>query len=759
MVVMLIVAGPAGCGPTTTDNSNDNTAANENGNDNGSVDGNDNSTDDANANTSDDGTGDISTDVTVETLTVAAGETINVRDDAVITVTGDATVDGTLSAESSRLTLIVGGDLTLGGTLTSASANGNDVDDTAGFTAQPTGVQVVVNGTLTMTENTVIQTDGHIVMTDDSDVLSQTPEQLFDEVEDLSADDETLSTFVPLPPDHEDFDDGGGQFAKSRHRAGTLPPITISGTWPNAGDPVPPGDRPVVVFRFNGNRDLDLTNWTVNSPSAPDGDDADPNMGTAPRPGKNGLRLNIWNNGGPINANNVVFNLADGGNGGDDSSACGTATGADGGKSGNFRMTASGGINFNGPVTINPGVSGSGGAATVTQGAAGAAGCPGADGDGADATGGRGAANTKRLRVRGTVNGLNNLTMGDLLAGDGGDATATACNGGDGIACCDGGPGGDATATGGAGGDASLNVGTLPINVGDVFGGDGGAATGTGGTGGNGGDCKFLDAGDGGDGGAATATSGAGGNASGGGIALGGDSGDASATGGNGGNGGDSGFGTPGAGGGAGAGTATSSAAGTGSQGGTVGAAAGNPGNPGNPGGAMAVTLWCVPVLNFVMQDPGPIDPGLRMGPVLSEDESTEVGQIEIEFVDTGTEFNYQLSNEEPPNVGIGDGRLDIIVDSLQLADGEAGVIGGIRVVPLLGFNISPERPLQVTAVDAEGQVLGTYNFEEIPNNVSVTEPQALEALFEVEASVAVFQIAVPFDAFVTIDRIYLLDP
>ncbi len=697
----------------------------------------------------------IAKDTTLERLDLAAGQTLTLMNNAELTVTGDAMIAGSLESEG-RLLLRVGGDLSIDGTLVSVDMTGADTPDDSALGEHPVGVFVVVEGELTMSDSSAIQTSGNVLITDDESMLEETPGDLFDEVEDVSGDD--LSTFVPLPDDNPAFDGGAARaMVAPRHATGGLP-INISGVWPRAGDPVPAGDRPVIIFRFNGNRVVNLTNWTVNGPPAPDGRDADPANNVTPRNGKNGMRLNIRNNGGPINLNNVVLSLTDGGDGGSDSSACGSATGRDGGKSGNMRMAASGGINLNGPVTINPGKSGNGGDATVTKGAAGGAGCPGADGADGTATGGNGADNKKRIFVRGTVNGLANLTIGDLVAGDGGSATAEACDGGDGIACCNGGDGGAAEATGGKGGDASLNIGSLPITTGGVVGGDGGEADATGANGGNGGDCKFADAGDGGAAGMAVADSGAGGNATGGG-AVGGDSGDASSTGGDGGNGGDSGFGAPGAGGALGTASASAADPGSGDTDGTTGAEDPTNGTMGAGGGALPVTILCIPLPVFVAAVPSPIPPGVYAGPILDESEENELGQISIEFVDTQTESNYQIG-QNPDHIGIGDGQLDIVVDSLKLMDAETGIVGGIRIVPVQGFGITPEAPLQVTALDARGEILGMQQFGEIPQNpAETTAPQVLEALFQVDQSVAVFQISAPFATFVTIQRIYLLDP
>ena len=129
------------------------------------------------------------------------------------------------------------------------------------------------------------------------------------------------------------------------------------------------------------------------------------------------MRLNIWNNSGAINiVNNVTLNLPAGGDGGAATADCADATGGNGGTSGNFRMTASGGIDLSsGTLTLNAGKGGDGGKATVVEGAAAASGCPGEDGDTATATGGIGADNKKRLYAKGNVSGIENVTIGPII--------------------------------------------------------------------------------------------------------------------------------------------------------------------------------------------------------------------------------------------------------------------------------------------------------------------------------------------------------
>ena len=713
----------------------------------------------------------ITEDTTLETLILAAGETLTVENGAVLRVTGDSTIDGTIEALDGLLTLILEGAATINGTLKSTAGDSALGDDDS-LSDQPFGINLIVgDGEVTIGEDAIFDTSGNLVVSDDETVLDMTPGEFFDQVEDVASDE--MTTLVPLPPDDPAFDEASqpapNQKIARQQSGASLPPILIQGTWPPAGVASPPGDKSVIIFRFNGNRTLNLGNWTVNGPPAPNGDDDDAsaNPGNAGNGGngKNGMRLNVWNNGGPINVvGAVVFNLADGGDGGEASSVCGDATGGDGGKSGNFRMTASGGIDLtNGTLVINPGLSGNGGAATVTKGAAGAAGCPGAMGDGGEATGGNGADNNKRIYVRGNVTALANISLGFLIAGDGGAATSEACDGGPGIACCDGGPGGNAGATGGNGGGASLNVGGFPITVSTVFAGDGGTATATGGNGGPGGDCKFFDAGDGGDGGAAEATGGSGGDASNtAGPSVGGNGGDASGTGGDGGSGGDSGFGTPGAGGDLGTGTANAGPAGAGGTAGTAGEADGSDGGPGAAGGALAVRLFCLP-FGFLVDGSGVVDPGPHQGPVFADDNTTEIGDVTIDLAGTTLESQL-LSNSNPVDqLGLQSGAmLTIDVSSLNLTDGtEAGEIGGIRIEPLFGNGVDEANPLVVQALDANGEVLDQQNVTSLADNfANPSQAESVDVLFNLNGAVVDrFQLTTPPNSFVTLIRIYILDP
>jgi len=704
-------------------------------------------------------------DTTLPSLTVPAGTTSKIVNNAVLTITGDAAIDGVLFAESGRITLKVAGDLTINGTIRVNDPDADAADESA-LNDQPTGIFIVIGGgALTFGAGAVLNSNGPIVVTDDETQLTRTPMDFFDEVEDVASD--ALPTFVPLPPDNPAFNESGPPKVSIAPilQGGVLGPVTVTGTWPPAGAAPPPGDRPILILRFNGNRVLNIDNWMVNGPPAPPRDPADqsanPGSDAKGAKGKDGLRLSIHNNGGPINiVNNVVLNLTDGGDAGDATAVCATATGESGGNSGNFRMTAAAGIDITrGTLTINPGRGGRGGAAFVDPGEPGAAGCPGATGRSGTAIGGKGGDNTKRLFVRGNVVGLENVIIGLLSGGDGGLADVETCDGGPGLPCCDGGPGGAATATGGAGGNASLSVSGLPVTTGLVSGGDGGDATAEGGYGGDGGDCKLEDGGNGGAGGAGSATGGAGGTASndGAGGAMGGNGGDATAEGGDGDDGGDSGLGAPGNGGAGGTADANPGAGGAATTAGSAGNPTETEGENGADGGEIIVVLYCFD-FGFLGDGAGSVEPGTYAAPVFDSSGAMQLGTVNVTLVDEPGAI-YARSGDPVQHVGIGGGTLVIDVSSLQL-ETPSGVISGLQIAPLYGTNISLERPLEVEALNGDGSTIDSRSFDQVPDNSATTDnPHPLNAEFDVDESVATFQIVVPPETFVTIIRVYLVDP
>lgn len=242
----------------------------------------------------------------------------------------------------------------------------------------------------------------------------------------------------------------------------------------------------------------------------------DPAPGPATETGANGrkgLTLNVRTNGKMTFRGVTTWNLMDGGDGqcAVVTGAGATATGGNGGKSGNMKARAGGGFDFSaGSLLINPGVGGSGGCAVAT-GIDGVVGCPGTPGFSAVATGGDGGENRKKMTVRG-FDPTDNISMGPLTGGIGGDATATGGKGGDGQdgpPGCDGGLGAPASATGGKGGNVSYSYsGPGAIAAPILTGGDGGDSISDSGRGGHGGDWIPFNGGSGANGGDSTAVGG-----------------------------------------------------------------------------------------------------------------------------------------------------------------------------------------------------------------------------------------------------------
>jgi hypothetical protein len=699
------------------------------------------------------------TDTTVDDLVINAGATVFLDNSAVLTVTNDAIIDGRLEARDGALNLLVGGNLSVNGTFRSQhSAPPTQAPSTAVDQAQ-SGIYVVATE-MEWGPSAVVSSNGNVVITDDVNELSRTAEDFFDEVDTVDPAG-TIPTLVPLPPTDPVFPAPRVTDTPLPPAGVAAMPIVIKGTYDYSAAP---GDKPIMVFRFNGNHTVLIDTLNVTGPPGVPGDDddnsADPNdegMDAQGGNGRNGMNLNIWNNNGPINiVGPVVFNLSDGAPGGEATAVCAKATGGDGGKSGNFRMSAAGGIDMtNGAVVMNPGRGGDGGKAEVTVGMPGASGCPGQDGASGEAVGGNGADQKKRLYARGNVAGLQNLTVGNSRAGDGAEAICGACNGGQGDPCCAGGGGGQAKATGGKGGDATLDITGLPVTTSGVQGGNGGDATAGGATGGDGGDCKFGPGGNGGSGGAADAASGDGGSASAAGGAggdVGGNSGNATATGGNGGAGGDG--NGPGTGGTKGTATATAGAAGTGGTSGTQGTTDATDGTDGPNGNPVTLFFWC---FNYGFLPDGSIIPGVYGGTLFDRQSTAPVGSMDIEFLPGG---EYFKQSAPVGHIGYGPGAVDYRVDSIQLTQGEPGEVGGIEIAPLSGPGITPGNPLVVEALNGQGQAVDTQMIGNIPDNQGDPQnPVSFPVFFNTSETIVIIRVTVPSGAFVTFISIYIIDP
>lgn len=682
----------------------------------------------------------------VDSLTVDSGksQTLDTPD---VMISGDCTIDGTLNAPGPRMLLTVGGDLTLNGTLNAAggAARAVNSDPNTPLRMQEKGIYLVVKGKVTIGDNAQLNTDGNVLVTDDETQLDRTVHEAFAEADSASGD---LPTIVPLPPDDPAFSRAGDWFEAPTRQATLV--ATLGGRWNLSGLP---GDEPVVLVRFNTpDLELRLRNLELTGPQGTNGQtvdhsaDADQaDQDAKGGDGKRGMNLNIWNNSGPIKVvGRTVLNLPAGGDGGDAVAVCAKATGGNGGQPGNFRMTAAGGIDLTaGSLLITPGRGGHGGEAVATSYAA-ADGCPGEDGCDVTATGGKGADNQKRLSARGTVSGLANITIGQVSAGYGGDATATGGYAGSGAECCDGGQGGDGTATGGAGGDASIAVTGLPAATVGATGGPGGVATATGGDGGDGGDCKVIQGGSAGAGGKATATGGAGGLGSTGGRAGGGH---ARATGGSGGSGGDSAAAV-------GPGGAGGKATATGGDGGVKGLETEKDGEKGVDGNKLKTKTYC---FTFGFLTDGVIAPGTYTGPLYDSTGMTQVGTLPMEFRNVSGATYAKQSN--PPHFGFGGGQVDFRINEITgLGNGLLPVLG-VDLAPLYGEGISTSNPLQVQGLGANGQVLTQQNVSTVPDNQGQPDsPDQVQVSFD-EKGITVVRLIAPPNSFVTILKICFVDP
>jgi len=275
------------------------------------------------------------------------------------------------------------------------------------------------------------------------------------------------------------------------------------------------------------------------------------------RKGRNGFSGFIWVVGNLSVEADWDITLADGGLGGDAQAVCdvpgadATAIGGAGGRPG--RLSFKAGFNLGIPMAIDfskgslditPGFGGDGGHAMAST-VNGNDGCPGQDAGTATAVGGEGhptffgtfagggvvggppgSFGSKAAGIifwsLGAKKGMDNVSIdGNLIGGDGGNATAKAGNGGNGTPCaCAGGAGGGANATGGDGGMAEYKAFTAAASainrfwVVDDTGGDGGNSNAQAGNGGAGGDCPkcaVVQGGPGGAGGDASSDSGKGG--------------------------------------------------------------------------------------------------------------------------------------------------------------------------------------------------------------------------------------------------------
>lgn len=477
-------------------------------------------------------------------LIVKKGEQTTLLKGITLSVEGNVEVSGSLACKDGSLIVVAEGHMTINEEVRCEQGATNGL-----------GIMLVAKGGFTMTSQARIVSDGNIQIVDTKEELATNQEAIDRKYQEASHDSGPglrvgpfvgesagLGSFEPAIEEKTILNNDAkaltkGIFGTNVAFAQANPPVVIAGKMTVLAPP--PGVKRIVIFAFPNASGITLQDFELTGPDGRKGaDDKGASCDAKGKDGEDAFRFNAY--APNMSVNNFTLNLGSGGAGGDGETTkdCkpGRAQGGNGGSSGNFKMTGASSFSIAGSFLINPGYGGAGGGAT----AYGKDGAASEDGGDATAVGGKGADNKKVLRVAGAINGLANVLVGDLVAGNGGSALASPGNGGNGNGCkAKGGKGGNGTATGGNGGDAKLTlgngVGRAPLAK-DI-GGKGGVADASGAQGGNGGSCDSKGAGgNGGNGGNAIAKEGKGGMGSTGrqsdGTVL-------DETGGNGGNGGD----------------------------------------------------------------------------------------------------------------------------------------------------------------------------------------------------------------------------
>jgi len=460
---------------------------------------------------------------------VRKGEALVLKNGATLTVRGDLEVKGKMMCDEGSFLTFVEGDLMIENTVECLSKDRNVIDDIA----------FVVRGAVNITADAVMVAGGSLQIVDDPSKLAQTDaekEALFNEVGQEQTGGMQLGPLTSSSNGSISVNSGdittvsklanlGHLFASPANAQASMR-VVIGGKLVIGTGDEPPAridarlteeekkkkPRKVILnFDFSDSVGVSLQNLTV---SGPDGGDGSAGSGSCTVTGSDGNdAMRFRGSAGDLVINNFTLNLGNGGNGGDATTSedcdAASATAGNGGKPGNFRISASKNFEIVGGFNIVPGVGGYGGIATATtknkQNA-----CPGENSGDAFAKGGNGGNSAQNLSGTGSIGGTSNISIATAFGGDGGAATATAGSAGNGTECgCAGGKGGKATAIGGKGGDA---VSGSSKNEG--VGGNGGDATAKGGDAGTGGSCEINEGpgGEGGTGGDAKATEGKAGN-------------------------------------------------------------------------------------------------------------------------------------------------------------------------------------------------------------------------------------------------------
>ncbi len=481
-----------------------------------------------------------------EDYVVPVGERVVVRNGAALTFEKNLTVQGSLLCEGGPLKLIVNGTLTIERHV-QCDLSGDLAGNEAG-----NGILIAAKSA-NITKDAVIVSNGNVQVVASADKFATTKEavqNLYNEAGVWTNDKVNIGPFIPfneipkgtqgLPtgfreplPTESSAQNKLGFLVNNAYAQEASPAIDNAGnlvnrTWRIGGKwyvganpafpppfdliiPTPPLGIDKIILNFDfgdGNGGVEIADFDLTGPDGRAGSAGEASCNSQGGKGQDAMRFNVRASGN-VAINNFNIHLGAGGAGGraETSKDCdpGIAKGGEGGQSGNLKIVSDNAIDIVGEFNIYPGPGGKGGEA-IAHGKKGDDGCPGQKGGEATGTGGKGGDNKKGLMVSGAVGGTENVTINEILGGDGGNATANGGDGGDGNdSDCNGGAGGKATATGGKGGDAQSVKATST-------GGNGGNATAKPGKGGNGGQGSSTEAGgNGGNGGDAKGTKGIGG--------------------------------------------------------------------------------------------------------------------------------------------------------------------------------------------------------------------------------------------------------
>ncbi len=436
--------------------------------------------------------------------TIATGDKATIKDGAVLTIQGDLSVNGEINCQNGPIRLVVNGNVRINGKMDCDRGNLLADGDIGA------GIVIVARGGLTLAPEALLETNGHVIIVDQYENIPQSRteiDELYDSVARDRGNGNRVGPFVPAESEglpqigllDKPAEYGIETAPATRYFSFGIPAALAAGGPINLGgrmviDTPPAGIKPLVVLQALNVPSIGLSQFELVGPDSRDGkDDIGENCRATGADGQDSLRLLVE---APIVIiNGFDLSLGQAGNGGkaETKKDCpdAIARGGTGGQSGNFKIVGGKTLDISGGFLIDPGQAGNGGEAL----AYGKDGDMGEAGGNAIAIGGETENNRKAVRLVGSVGGIDNLAIGSMSGGSGGDARAEGGSGGSGEACRRGGNGGDARAEGGSGGSAWIYLrggGISRTEDARDTGGSGGSVSANGGSGGDGGACDGV---------------------------------------------------------------------------------------------------------------------------------------------------------------------------------------------------------------------------------------------------------------------------